>query len=262
MTDSRLTSQGKILDIDGGLVAGVPPQTATTLLDVDLSVLDKCRLFEAGSWVMSVETEVLEWPGPAVGPQRTCPLVARVSFGAGGASHQIELDALPGFVIQLPSITARCDLAWSLLPSQENVPAFNQWVIPNRVRVRGIVYRGVARPYGHRSFLARRNPGAGVLAIHTIGNIPKFSRSCMVYGGLDNTAPPILPYDAATVFQLLSDATLGNVVTDFTGPQLQTLKSWGSRIPITSQATQWALETPAGPATPLFPVIVDFEISM
>lgn len=261
MADYRLTNQGKIVDIAGGLIAGSPPRTSTLLLDADLSVLDKCRIYETGSWVMAVQTEVLEWPGPAVGPQRTCPLVARVSFGTGGASHQIELDALPGFTIQLPALVIRCELVWDQLPSQEGVPAFSQWVIPNMVRVRGTVYRAVVRPYGHRSFLARRIVAPGAIAIVTTGNIPRFATSCMVYGGLD-TAPPILPYDAATQFFLMSDALLGNTVTNFSGPQLQTLKSWGNRIPITSQMTQWFLNTPAGPGVPLFPVIVDFEISL
>lgn len=261
MADYRLTNQGKIVDIPGGFTGGQPPQTSTLLLDADLSTLDKCRIYETGSWVMAVETEVLEWPGPAVGPQRVCPLIAKVSFGTGGASHQIELDALPGFAIQLPALVVRCELVWDTLPSQENVPAFSQWVIPNIVRVRGTVYRGVVRPFGHRSYLARRNPGVGVIAIVTTGPVPKFAVSCMVCGGLD-TAPPILPFDAATAFIIQSQALLGGTVTNFTGPQLQTLKSWGQRIPITSQMASWFLNTPAGPGVPLFPVIVDFEISL
>ncbi len=261
MGDQRLTNQGRTVDIAGGLVGGRPPQVRELLLDVDLATIDPCRMFEYGSWVMAVDTEVLEWPSPAVGPSRVCPLVARVSFGAGGAAHQIELDALPGFVIQLPGYTARCELSWVDLPSQNSVPVFNQWVLPVRVRVRGTVFRGQAKPIGHRSFLNARSLDVGVVSILTQGDIPRFARSCMVYG-LDTTPVPVLPYDAVTAFQLDTQATMGGTVQNFSGAQLQALKSTGQRIPITAQMTQWSLTTPAGAGVPLFPVVVDFEISL
>ncbi len=260
-SDQRLTNQGRIVDVVGGLINGRPPQTRELLLDVDLAQLDPCRTFEFGSWAMAVETEVLQWPSPAVGPSRVCPLVARVSLGSGGAQHTLELDALPGFVIQLPGYTARCELVWDDLPSQAAVPAFNQWVLPDLVRVRATVFRGQVKPLGHRSFLNRRSVEVGVVAIVTDGRIPKLARSCMVYG-LDTTPVPVLPYDAVTAFSLVTQATMGGTVQNFTGAQLQALKSFGARIPITSQMTDWSLTTPAGVGVPLFPVIVDFEISI
>lgn len=259
-SDQRLTNQGRIVDVAGGLVGGRPPQVRQLLLDVDLSTLDPCRVFEFGSWVMAVEAEVLEWPSPAVGPSRVCPLVARVSFGSGGAAHQLELDCLPGFQIQLPGYTARCELVWDELPSQVGLPAFNQWVLPLMVRVRGTVYRGQVKSIGHRSFLNRRSNEVGVVAIVSSGDVPKFARTVMVYG--DETVPPVLPYDATTMFRLMSEATLGATVQNFSGPQLQALKSFGRRIPITAQTTQWWLNCPGGPGVPFFPVWTDFEISL
>lgn len=261
MSDQRLTNQGRIVDIVGGLIDGRPPQVRELLLDVDLAQLDQCRIFEFGSWAMAVEAEVLEWPSPAVGPSRVCPLVARVSFGSGGASHQIELDALPGFMVQLPGYTARCELVWADLPSQVALPAFNQWVMPLRVRVRGTVFRGQVKPIGHRSYLNRRSNEVGLVSLTTDGPIPKFARSCMVYG-LDTTPAPVLPYDAVTTFNLMTEATLGGTVQNFSGAQLQALKSTGARIPITAQMTQWTLLCPGGPGNPFFPVVVDFEISL
>lgn len=260
----RDTNFGKLVDIVGGIQAdGRPPQTRTLLLDANLSVADPCREFESGSWVMMVSSEVLEWPPQALGPQRICPLVAHVSLGQGGAAHELELDAFPGFAIQLPAVTARCELAWDPLPTQAPgmIPFWN-WRIPLRMRVRGTVFRGTIRPYGHRSFVCNQdNVTPGLIRIETIGDVPRFARSAMVLGPDGGGGAPAQPYNLGSSFSLMQEQGMA-IVTAFDGTQLHTLKAVGSRIPVTAQCLHWSCWATAGPAQPNFPVIVDFEVTL
>lgn len=256
----KLTNLGKIVTVQGGLgLDGQPPQTSTLLLDADLSTLDECRAFESGSWVMMVDGVPLSWPVGG-GNQYLNPLTCRVTCGTGGSSHELDLDAIPGFGIQLPAIVSRCELLWDRLPLQDHVPPISRWIVPEQVRVRGTLHRGTIKSIGHRSFTMNRDLGVvPPFLVDTQGLIPPYARSVMVYGD-DRVplGPAVPPYDASTLFTLHPGPPSVTPLARFSGTQLLTLKGWGARIPITGQMVRWALACTATVER----VVVDFEITI
>ncbi len=254
----RLTNLGKTVEVVGGLVNAQPPNTRILLLDVNLADLDKCRNFESGSWCMIVHTEVVTWPGPPI-VQRVIPLQATIRLGAGGAHHVIEVDAHPGFAIQLPGNTVTCELWWDRLPAQNMVPpGFFDWVIPDLVRVSGTIFRGTVVSNAHRTFIMPQdNATPGLVGINTEGLIPPFSRTCMLYGADQIVTAP---YDPASFIQLTQQVGGVGPIQNFTGTQLLNLKNAARRIPVTGQMARWQVRCTVGVALPVLPVFLDFEI--
>ncbi|MDD5544385.1 MAG: hypothetical protein PHX83_14545 [Acidobacteriia bacterium] len=257
---TRLTNLGKLVTVVGGQTADFqPPRTRTLLLDADLTQLDECRAFEAGSWVMMVDGVPVDWPVGG-GNQYVDPLIAQVSIGTGGAAHELELDAVPGFAIQLPGICARAELVWDRLPTQTGVAPINRWIIPQNVRVRGTLHRGTVFPLGHRSYTMNRDMTiVPPFLVATEGPVPPYARSVMVYGD-DRVplGPAVPPYDATTLFTLHPGTPSVTPLARFNGAQLLTLKGLGARIPITGQMVRWAFASTATVER----VVVDFEIAI
>lgn len=90
-----------------------------------------------GSWVVSLQAEVIE-NGAPTGPIYT-PLVARVSYGTGGASQTIEVDAFRS-IFAIPADDFTIDVGWSQ-PGTENTSLANPVQVPLRTRVTALVHR-------------------------------------------------------------------------------------------------------------------------
>lgn len=91
-----------------------------------------------GSWVVSIQG-VIEELGPDINYRRSTPMVAVVSYGTGGASQTIEIDAWRS-VFAIPSDDFTLDVGWSR-PGTNVDAALSPTRVPRRVRMTALVHR-------------------------------------------------------------------------------------------------------------------------
>ena len=250
MTTFNQTRLGNSITVLGGIdpTTGQPPVAKTLLLEanlMDLTTQLPIAYLGYGPWVFVVSITTT-WPtfGPTDYP--TNPLKLRFAMGSGGASHILEIDAVGGAGVQVPTAVCRVDVFWDRLPV--NVGPIPRWVIPTSVVVTGTLHRAHIVPHARRSFITPLGGiGAGVAPG---GAIPPFAKDWMVY------APQAAPvYGAGGNMAMLTFT--GGAIHGITGPQMLAALVTGGRFPVPPGAERWQLIVPA-PASD--PTVVDFAV--
>ncbi len=247
---STQTRLGRELLFLGGLVNGQPPTTVETLLEVNLGELSKQlspnELGSAGSWVFMVDIEP-RWAPPPGGTFPVNPLKLRFSMGSGGTRHILEIDAVGGAALQIPTATCRVDVFWDRLP--DTIGALPAFEIPASVVVRGTIQRANIVPNARRSILLARSAAAPAT---TNGLIPPYSYDWMVYSLQTSNV-----YAAASsnVFSCSSPAITN--ITLLTGPQMLAALVTGARFPVPPMADLWQIVHGVAANTV---VLVDFGV--
>lgn len=91
-----------------------------------------------GSWVVSIQGAVEEF-GPPIDYRRSTPMIAVVSYGTGGASHSIEIDAWRS-VFAIPADDFTIDVGWSR-PGTDVDALLAPTRVPQKVRMTALVHR-------------------------------------------------------------------------------------------------------------------------
>lgn len=238
------TQFGNQLDIPGVQTApGAAWQPyRKLLLDGNVNELWEDAYADPGSWILTVTSTILEQPSGAPGAG-VVPLVCKISLGGGGASHTAEVDAFPGFTLQLPTPAVRVDLMWDVFPSSANLGAGYGLKIPELTRVRGTIQRGNLATDAYRSFILNRSGTAGGGPLVTTGPVPQFAKSVMVYSsrGIADVAHQVY---AAGSYLTLQQVT--NVFqTDLDGTELDAAQAGGFRFPVPPGSTTWRVHVVA-----------------
>jgi hypothetical protein len=235
------TRFGRSVDLPGAL-AGVTPNIDTVkrrvlLVEGNLNELWPDKWADAGSWVLTVSSSILE-PAVAGAHAEITPLVCYITIGSGGATHKVQVDAWPGFSLSLPAAVVRAEVDWDSLP-RANVIAPNIWAVPQRVRINATIQRSNVAASARRSFLLARDLAAGQI---TRGVIPPFAKSWMVW------APPFAPlhqvYANAASFAALwetDDLVGGRLTVGNTNAELTGNRAAGRELPVTGASTRWSV---------------------
>lgn len=206
------------------------------LLDANVNELWENGFADAGSWILTVTSTILEGPSGAPGAG-VVPLICRISLGGGGASHTAEVDAFPGFTLQLPTPACRVDVLWDEFPESANLAAGYGLKIPALVRVRGTIQRGNLATDAWRSFMLNRSGTAGGGPLATTGTVPQFAKSVNVYSsrGLGDAAHQV--YLAASYLSLQQVTGVFNIDVD--GTELSAAHAGGYQILVPPGSTSW-----------------------
>ncbi len=245
------TRLGNSMVVNGGLSGGQPPLERSLLLEANL--WDLCTELPIGylgfgPWVFVVDVTPT-WDPAAAGLQVN-PLKLRFSMGSGGASHILEIDAVGGAGVQVPTAVCRVDVFWDRLPTPNIAGAGAPWVIPTSVVVRGTLHRSSIVPHARRSYLA--NLRDLVTPTTTVGPIPPFAKDFMVYtlqggGG----------YAAGSQITMEQSSPIAVVMTTVTGAQLLAAYIAGGRFPVPPGVDSWEF-TYVAPTTDILQV--DFGV--
>jgi hypothetical protein len=248
------TRLGNQITVPGGILAnGQPPPNPILLLEANLGELSNAveagdlKLPELGfgPWVFMVDIEPI-WGAPAGGVPVN-PLKLRFNMGSGGAAHRLEIDAVGGAALQVPTAVCRVEVFWDRLPTFVGaVPAFE---IPTSVIVRGTLHRANIVPNARRSFLLARDAAA---AATTNGLIPPYAFDWMIYA---QGASSVYAAASSNIFACSSPAI--TIISLTTGPQMAAALATGARFPIPPMVDFWQV-TYAAPAN--FVTLIDFGV--
>ena len=248
------TRLGNQIVMPGGLVGGQPPVNPILLIEANLEELSRAVAngelalpdLGFGPWVFMVDI-VPTWAPPA-GGWAVNPLKLRFTMGSGGTHHLLEVDAVGGAAVQVPTATVRVEVFWDRLPQTLGVglPPFE---IPSSVIVRGTLHRANVVPNARRSFLLGRN-AAGAVA--TNGLIPPYSYDWMIYSIGASTL-----YIAASANILACSSPAVNIITLTTGPQMLAAVATGARFPVPPMVDFWQMAD-GGPAVTVG--LIDFGV--
>lgn len=231
---SRTTRYGNKIVVPGESRSGEPFSkfNPSQLLQVDLDEIDQSELYKAGSWVLSVSSEVIY--SSDVSDTPIAPLVARILLGSGSAIEVIEVDAVPGFTVSLPAGSIVCSLFWDNLPTELGGAGVTDYVPPVEVRVTGILQRSFAETSAHRSFLIGRGDP---LAPTTDGVVPRHAVEWQLYS---TSASNI--YGAGDLVVLYEGpAGGGSELQRITGAQALAAVQAGNVFKVPSYASFWSV---------------------
>lgn len=250
-TETRLGNQ---VVMPGGIMAnGQPPTDQLLLIEANLGELSRAveqgdlamTDLGFGSWVFMVDITPT-WAPPA-GGWAVNPLKLRFMMGSGGTHHTLEIDAVGGAALQVPTAVCRVEIFWDRLPA--TLGQLAPFEIPASVIVRGTFHRANIVPNARRSFLLARN-AAGAAA--TNGLIPPYSYDWMVYAIGASTH-----YIAASANILACSSPAVNIITLTTGPQMAAALATGARFPIPPMVDFWQMAD-GGPA--VIVGLIDFGV--
>lgn len=176
----------------------------------------------------------------------TCPLLARIGFGSGGAQNVVFVDVVPGNVISLPSMTAQVDILWGASPDfginptaamiaeNASVDTGGMPILPVNTVVTATATRtsgGVVGPAYRSIYMPRR--GAAI-AYNLTYPIPNLARKMRVYDQPGATIDDSGLYDTDMVYSFEirnSDGSRPNRSKRFTGATMLALNESGVVIP-------------------------------
>jgi hypothetical protein len=206
------------------------------LLEGNVNELWEDGFADAGSWVLTVTSTILQPPSGAPGAG-VVPLVCKISLGGGGATHTAEVDAFPGFTLQLPTPACKVDVMWDRFPESASLAAGYGLKIPELVRVRGTIQRGNLATDAYRSYILNRSGTAGGAGLVTAGTIPQFAKNVMVYSsrGIADAAHQVY---AAGSYLALQQVT-GVFNTDLDGTELDAAQRLAFQFPVPPGSTGW-----------------------
>ncbi len=242
----KSTALGRSVDMAGIFLPGSATQvqrSETLLVDGNADELFPQQAGVGGSWVLTVSSTILEGGDAGAFAAQVVPLVCRVTFGAGGITHETEVDAFPGFSLQLPTGTVRAVVYWENLPTTVGVAPTLE--LPNRVRVRASIHRGNCQQGARRSFLLNRDAG---VAVNTTGLVPAFSKSAMFYA--DNTHQGYVNPSALILGESIPTATPGAITSRIVGASLLANLQAGLEAVVPAQSSQWQMQIAAGETLP------------
>lgn len=248
------TRLGNQIVMPGTLINGQPPTDSILLMEANLGDLSKAvdagelKLTDLGfgPWVFMVDISPT-WPAPAGGAVPVNPLKLRFNMGSGGTSHRLEIDAVGGAALQVPTAVCRVEVFWDRLPA--SIGAVAAYQIPDSVIVRGTLHRANIVPNARRSFLLARD---AVGASTTNGLIPPYAFDWMIYSQLGS---PVYLAASSNIFACSSPAI--TIISLTTGPQMLAAVATGARFPIPPMVDFWQV-TYAAPAN--FVALLDFGV--
>ncbi len=236
------TNLGNQIVMGGGLVGGQPPVDSVLLIETNLHDLSMAvesgqlklpELSTSGSWVFVVD-EIPTFPTIGGADVAINPLKLRFTMGSGGTHHVMEIDAIGGAVIQVPTAVCRVEVFWDRLPPLLNGAGALPWVIPTQVVVRGTFQRANAVPNARRSFYIGRDAALGPGQYFERGRIPQFAYDWMIY------APQVSSIYTGVTSNAQMQAGAGfGTVHEVTGGQLLAALITGARFPVPPGADQW-----------------------
>lgn len=119
------------------------------------------RTRDSGNWILTLRSRI-KTVGP-IGPNiNPCtPLIARVSFGVGGITQQVEVDAF-NTVLSVPSETVFVDLLYTQIAPEAGVPGTPNTLM-SEIEVFGTLNKGIESGSGTpiRSYLINASAGIG-----------------------------------------------------------------------------------------------------
>lgn len=235
----RSTQFGNQLDVPGVQAAPGQPWEPyrKSLLDGNVNELWEEGFADPGAWVLTVTSTVRQPPSGAPG-QGIVPLLCKVSLGSGGVSHALEVDAFPGFTLQVPTAAVRVEVMWDQVPFSDHLAAGYGLKIPALTRVRGTIQRGNLATDAYRSWVLDREGTVGGPGLrNTFGNVPAFAKSVGVYAsrGFAGAAHNVF---IAGSYLCLREVT-GAFTTDLDGVELAAAIPAGHQFPVPAQSTDW-----------------------
>jgi len=149
-----------------------PPATTTPLFGLWRDLGNPFRLLSVdesdartkadGNWVLTLRSRV-QTVGPT-GPSITpcAPLIARVSFGVGGITQQVEVDAFNS-VLSVPSETVFVDMLYTQIAPAAGAPGTPNTLF-SEIEVFGTLNKGIESGEGTplRSYFINASAGVGI----------------------------------------------------------------------------------------------------
>jgi hypothetical protein len=254
----------KALKVDQELLGGFAPDSAraiqqgknqtrfgnqVSLLGTDPS--QSRRLLEAqdlaaGSWVLSVRTEVL---ASAVTDLNLAML--QVTMGTGGATEQLIVNASPNATIYLPCQNVSVDAFWDTLPATGGVVALT---LPN-VRVSAMLWRAQSIGYAHRFFIMPF--GAVIFNAAQTFPVPAFAKRFWAWSGGAGGAGF---WNINTVLTFLT--ANGRTVMQFTGADLFIKAARGESLDVPGGSDNFTVQSFDPAFSSAVINMIDFEVRL
>ena len=230
-TNPRNTTFGKEVEMPTAInpftgFLEVTQDGSVSVVSADLGEIDSISSFKPGSWVLFVGDVVTEFNDlPPV--NKRIPLLAKVYFGNGGIATSLEVDVVPGSIIEIPSNYIRVEFFWDTFISPIGGAAGASVKFPRSAKAKAYITRAYTESRAFRSYTLLPNTGPSTV---WEGPVPNFSKRFTI-ASPRNTASESSKFFTANCTITFRDAA-GFMVGRYTGDELDTIIFVNGGLPI------------------------------